>query len=213
MDLFEELDRQDRGQAAEDIEVIPLDDVSHRRGDDHAPEVLRDLRASHIVLLRISALHPFAARGLAGPHRSEACVSLGLRGTLLGLPPNAHALRMNSPTLDPVCVEAIRQQRGRGLPCSILSILCCLNMIEPDARPFGIFGLKVSLGCSVQEPQRRQGFGCHEGSGEPQRRHETRKEQKIWPVQADLRQEVAVRNGSVNGVLRMAPRDLTAVTT
>src|SRR5207244_10648566 len=41
--LFEELDRQDRGQAPENIEVIPLDDVSHCRGDDHAPEVLGDL--------------------------------------------------------------------------------------------------------------------------------------------------------------------------
>ena len=49
--LFKELDRQDRSQAPENIEVIPLDDVSHRRGDDHRPEVLRDLRPSHIVLL------------------------------------------------------------------------------------------------------------------------------------------------------------------
>src|SRR3989441_3675324 len=39
--LVEKLDRQDRGQAPEDIEVIPLDDISHCRGDDHAPEVLR----------------------------------------------------------------------------------------------------------------------------------------------------------------------------
>src|ERR1700756_2412199 len=42
MALFEELDRQDRGQAAENVEVIPFDDVSHRRGDDHAPEILGD---------------------------------------------------------------------------------------------------------------------------------------------------------------------------
>src|SRR6185295_14760686 len=55
MGLFKELDGQDRGQAAEDVEVVPLNDVSHGRGDDNAPEVLRDFRASHIVLLRISA--------------------------------------------------------------------------------------------------------------------------------------------------------------
>src|SRR6266436_2896022 len=54
--LFKELDRQDRSQAPEDIEVVPFDDVSHRRGDDHAPEVLRNLRASHscsLLFLRL----------------------------------------------------------------------------------------------------------------------------------------------------------------
>jgi len=47
--LFEELDRQDRSQAPENIEVVPLDDVSYRRGDDHGPKVLRNL--SHVPLL------------------------------------------------------------------------------------------------------------------------------------------------------------------
>src|SRR5258705_9675639 len=99
MGLFKELDRQDRGQAAEDVEVVPLNDVSHGRGDDNAPEVLRDFRASHTVLLRYFDASCLRGRGLAGPPRSEACVSLGLRGTLLRQPPNAYALRINSPPL------------------------------------------------------------------------------------------------------------------
>src|SRR5262249_41197637 len=57
---LEELDRQDRGQAAEDVEVIPFDDVSHRRGDEHGPEILWDFN-SHIVLLRIARLYRFIA--------------------------------------------------------------------------------------------------------------------------------------------------------
>src|SRR5476649_1924964 len=40
--LIEELDRQDRGQAPENIEIIPFDDVSSGRGSDHGPEVLRN---------------------------------------------------------------------------------------------------------------------------------------------------------------------------
>src|SRR5262245_34755177 len=47
MRFLEELDREHRGQAAEDIEVVPLDDVSYRGGDDHAPEVFRHLWTSH----------------------------------------------------------------------------------------------------------------------------------------------------------------------
>src|SRR5262249_44255074 len=35
------------GQASENIEVVPFDDVSDCRGDDHAPEVFRNLRTSH----------------------------------------------------------------------------------------------------------------------------------------------------------------------
>src|SRR5215471_11705987 len=53
MGLLKELHRQHRGQAAEYIEVIPLDDVADRCGDDHLAKVLRDLRSSHIALLRI----------------------------------------------------------------------------------------------------------------------------------------------------------------
>jgi hypothetical protein len=37
--FFEELDRQDRGQASENVEVIPLDDVTARRSGNHASEV------------------------------------------------------------------------------------------------------------------------------------------------------------------------------
>src|SRR5262249_30473689 len=47
MRFLEELDRKHRGQAAEDIEVVPLNDVSYRGGDDHAPEVFRHLWTSH----------------------------------------------------------------------------------------------------------------------------------------------------------------------
>src|SRR5262245_32479825 len=54
MRFFEELDRQDRSQAAENIEVIPLDNVADRRSDDHCTKVLRDLRSSHIALLLIA---------------------------------------------------------------------------------------------------------------------------------------------------------------
>ena len=68
--FFKELDRQNRGQAPEDIEVIPFDDVSHRRGNDHAAEIPRDLN-SHVFLLlfqdiasHFSVLYFLAARGL-----------------------------------------------------------------------------------------------------------------------------------------------------
>ena len=37
--LFEELDPQDRGQASENIEVLPLDDISSRNDGDYASEV------------------------------------------------------------------------------------------------------------------------------------------------------------------------------
>src|SRR5262249_37591870 len=74
--LFEEFHRQDRGQAPENIEVIPFDDVSYRRGDDHTPEILGDFSShSHISLLRIVRLvvssrrrHPAA---LSAPKRNR----------------------------------------------------------------------------------------------------------------------------------------------
>jgi len=47
--LFEELDRQDRGQTPEYVEVIPLDDVASRRSGDHSSEVWWNT-GSHIVL-------------------------------------------------------------------------------------------------------------------------------------------------------------------
>src|SRR6185437_10629556 len=47
--LFKELDRQDCSQAAEDVEVIPFDDVSNRRGDNHAAEISRDFDC-HVFL-------------------------------------------------------------------------------------------------------------------------------------------------------------------
>src|SRR5215469_3347432 len=52
--FFEELDRQDSGQAYENIKVVPLDDVTARRGSNHASEVRRNARISHIVLPLVS---------------------------------------------------------------------------------------------------------------------------------------------------------------
>jgi hypothetical protein len=46
MRLFEEFHRQDRGEAAENVEnveVVPLDDVAPRRGGDHASKVRRNV--------------------------------------------------------------------------------------------------------------------------------------------------------------------------
>src|SRR5207249_1164744 len=40
MALLEKLDRQHSGQAAEDIEVVPLDDVSDRRRNNHTSKIL-----------------------------------------------------------------------------------------------------------------------------------------------------------------------------
>jgi hypothetical protein len=48
--FLEELDRQDRGQAAEYVEVIPLDDVTARCGGNYASEIRRNTSNSHIVL-------------------------------------------------------------------------------------------------------------------------------------------------------------------
>src|SRR6185369_4879047 len=41
--LVEELDRQDRGQAPEDVEIVPFNDVPHCSGNHHAAEVFGDL--------------------------------------------------------------------------------------------------------------------------------------------------------------------------
>ena len=79
--LFKELDRQNRGQAAENIEVIPLDDVSHRRGNDHASKIFRNFWPSHLVVSPISTLHLQALsfrgtrrerRAMVGKDRSRA---------------------------------------------------------------------------------------------------------------------------------------------
>ena len=58
--LFEEFDRQDRGQAAEDIEIIPLDDVSPRCRDDHASEVLRNMSSHGHPPLPFGAVRDYA---------------------------------------------------------------------------------------------------------------------------------------------------------
>src|SRR5581483_5788493 len=63
MGLFEELDRQDRRQASENVEVIPLDDISHCRRDDHTSEVLGNLRPGHILVLPTPEFSPGDVRG------------------------------------------------------------------------------------------------------------------------------------------------------
>src|SRR6516165_12073207 len=56
--LFEEFYRENRGQAPENVEVIPLDDIASGRSHDHGPEVLRNSSCliqshlSHVVLLQ-----------------------------------------------------------------------------------------------------------------------------------------------------------------
>ena len=47
MTFLEELDGEDRGEAAEDVEVVPLDDVTDGCGDDDTAELFeRNLRSS-----------------------------------------------------------------------------------------------------------------------------------------------------------------------
>ena len=122
MGLFKELDRQDRGQAAEDIEVIPLDDVSHGCGDDHAPEVLRNLRASHIVLLRISAASipsrpEVSLDRTAARHASASDFAVPCSACLRTAARSAHEFT----TLGSVSPKR-SANKGPCLPCSILSI-------------------------------------------------------------------------------------------
>src|SRR5438477_1219564 len=59
MPLLEELDREDRGEAAEDVEVVPLDDVADGCGDDDAAQFAeRDFGSPHWLPLqsRIAAV-------------------------------------------------------------------------------------------------------------------------------------------------------------
>src|SRR5437588_675191 len=59
MPLLEELDREDRGEAAEDVKVVPLDDVAHGCGDDDAAQFAeRDFGSPHWLPLqsRIAAV-------------------------------------------------------------------------------------------------------------------------------------------------------------
>ena len=68
---------KNRSQAPENIEVVPLDDVSDRRGDDHPPEVLRN--CSHVVLPLFHLLYRFVERG-----SMNASVIANTRRNLLG---------------------------------------------------------------------------------------------------------------------------------
>src|SRR4030095_14003633 len=46
--LLEELDREDRGQAAEDVEIVPLDDVADGCGNDDAAKFFaRNISCCH----------------------------------------------------------------------------------------------------------------------------------------------------------------------
>jgi hypothetical protein len=72
MTLFEEFDRQDRGQASEYVEVIPLDDITARRGGDHASEVRRDM-SSHMVLPLVSGTRQPVVQGSICPNLMQGC--------------------------------------------------------------------------------------------------------------------------------------------
>src|SRR3989449_886084 len=70
--LLEELDGEDRGQAPEDVEVVPLDDVAHRRGDDDATELLEwNFRRPHR-----SPLCSTGSRPLSRGYHTESARSL-----------------------------------------------------------------------------------------------------------------------------------------
>ena len=75
--LFEEFDRQDCGQAPENIEVIPLDDVSRGCGSDHGPEVLRNSsrlshsHLSHVIFLLWCRRNKFHRGNPSGFHASS----------------------------------------------------------------------------------------------------------------------------------------------
>ena len=75
--LFEEFDRQDCGQAPENIEVIPLDNVSRGCGSDHGPEVLRNSsrlshsHLSHVIFLLCCRRNKFHRGSPSGFHASS----------------------------------------------------------------------------------------------------------------------------------------------
>jgi hypothetical protein len=58
--FLEELDGQDRGQAAEDVEVVPLDDVADGCGDDDATKLfgLDTLCSRHGPPLSLGSVDP-----------------------------------------------------------------------------------------------------------------------------------------------------------
>src|SRR5262249_45012721 len=118
MALFEELDRQDRGQAAENVEVIPFDDVSHRRGDDHAPEIPWDLNracSSHSHLsspycLALS-LHSSSLRG----RRMYWTAPQRMRPHPSQLFTNSSRPYCNGPSLDPRPPRAGSETMKKGI--------------------------------------------------------------------------------------------------
>jgi hypothetical protein len=46
--FVKELDRQDRGQATEDIKIVPLNNVSHGGGNHYAAKVFWDLTGHRV---------------------------------------------------------------------------------------------------------------------------------------------------------------------
>src|SRR6266513_4601783 len=75
--LVEELDRQDRRQTTEDVEVIPFDDVAHGGGEHYTAEVMWDLPGHSIPLVSSRSVRP---QGLNNSGRGtairSACVIL-----------------------------------------------------------------------------------------------------------------------------------------
>jgi hypothetical protein len=90
--LFKELDRQDRSQAPENVKVIPLDDVSDRRRNNHAAEILGDLNCHCFLLFELKgqaalgrAMFPPLSKPYANFHCGEA-QSLQRLATAAGCP-------------------------------------------------------------------------------------------------------------------------------
>src|SRR5256885_937506 len=75
--LVEELDRQDRRQTAEDVEVIPFDDVAHGGGEHYTAEVLWDLPGHSIPLVSSRSVRPHGLNNSGrGTAIRSACVIL-----------------------------------------------------------------------------------------------------------------------------------------
>ena len=123
--LFKELDRQNCGQAAEDIEVIPFDDVSHRRSNNHAAEIPRNLNC-HVWLLLFqgiaSIFQRFVSRGAKVHARRlqarivSASTTPGLRGTLNHLRESSNGLRCRELPLPPSHLSGSESAKNSVIP-------------------------------------------------------------------------------------------------
>src|SRR5262249_44541572 len=76
--LLEEFDSEDRGQAAEDIEVIPFDDIANGGGNDHASKVPRNFTGHSALLAAASPGSPLVGPVLRpGRTRSKIITAAG----------------------------------------------------------------------------------------------------------------------------------------